>query len=267
MLVPLSQESIFRVSNSYVEAGNQSKVILEFDMIHVFDDIESTQNYIRQNLNEFPSLVVVESQSSGKGRFSRDWHSVGENVLMSCSWLYDIVPPQLSGLGLALIVELAELLREDYSIPATIKWPNDLLIGGKKAAGILIDVESGSCCKVYIGLGLNVQQLADSDIDQPWADMASYGAANVDRNMLIGRLFSRWYVLLLNYPEMGFSAYQDRWMKLSEHYGKEVALFNDGKKVQQGVMQGVDEQGFLLIRSGQKVVQITDAEYSLKVLF
>lgn len=260
MSIPLDQNSIFQ------EMSEQVQPKMPLRNIHVFECVDSTQSYLKSEIKKFPSLVVAEAQNEGKGRFLRAWHSSGQNVLMSCSWKYDNFPQQLSGLSLALIVELAELLRDEYEIPATIKWPNDLLLAGRKGAGMLIDVESGSSCRLYIGLGLNVEQSAVKEIDQPWFDMVSCGAKNVNRNELIGKIFSRWFSLLSNFSQTGFAIYRQRWIDLSEHDGKEVALYRNGEKINQGVMVGVDEQGFLLIESKEGLVQITDSECSLRVI-
>jgi BirA family biotin operon repressor/biotin-[acetyl-CoA-carboxylase] ligase len=260
MSISINQNSLFK------EMSEQAQLGMSLQNIHVFECVDSTQAYLKNEIKNFPSLVVSDAQNEGKGRFSRNWYSSGENVLMSCSWKYDSFPKQLSGLSLALIVELAELLRDEYLIPATIKWPNDLLLDGKKGAGMLVDVESGASCSLYIGLGLNVEQSSSKEIDQPWLDMASCGAKNVDRNRLIGRLFSRWFSLLSSFPQTGFSAYRQRWINLSEHNGKEVALYRGDEKIHQGIMSGVDGQGFLLIESKDGLVQITDSECSLRAV-
>lgn len=261
MLIPLTHSAIYQAIRPEIKA------IFLNDCLHVLECIDSTQAHIKLIDSDYSSLVVAESQTEGKGRFSRDWSSSGQNVLMSCSWKYDFTPDYLGALGLALIVELAEILRDDYDLPVTIKWPNDLLIGGKKAAGILVDVVSGSSCCLYVGLGLNVQKNKTSNsvyIDQPWADMATFGAINVDRNKLIANLYSRWSELFLGYPISGFSIYQERWNALSEHLGKNIELSKAGKLLHQGVMRGVDEQGFLLIKEGSKVIKIMDSECSLR---
>lgn len=262
MLIPISHSAI------YQEVSSEVYSVFSEESLHVFECIDSTQSQIKLVGGVNPSLVVSEAQTSGRGRFSRNWNSAGQNILMSCSWQFDSVPNDLSGLGLALIVELSEILRDDYALPVSIKWPNDLLIGGKKAAGILVDVESGASCCLYVGIGLNVEKPVSSNddvIDQPWADMASFGAVNVDRNKLIAKLFSRWCKLFLEYPQTGFSMYRQRWNNLSEHIGKMVELSKEGKLLHRGVMKGVDRQGFLLIDINGNFFQIMDSECSLRV--
>ena len=260
MSISLNQKKLFSALDPIVKNN------FNIEQIYLFEDIDSTQHYLRNELVDFPSLVVAETQRAGKGRFARNWYSKGENILMSCSWRYHQFPRQLTGLGLALIVELADLLHEEFAIISTIKWPNDLLISGKKVAGLLIDVESGSDCQIYIGLGLNIRQDAGLKIDQPWIDLASLTDKEIDRNNLMAKLFSRWFITLMDYPYTGFQPFRRRWIDLSEHNGKLIVLSKNNKVTAQGIMRGIDDQGFLLVESNGKLTTVTDSECSMRLL-
>jgi len=199
----------------------------------------------------------------------RRWSSQsGENILMSCSWVYSQAPKDLSGLSLALSVVLAEALYDEYGVEINVKWPNDILVNGKKLAGILLDVSVGVSCHITIGLGLNVAQSGDFDVDQPWTDLASQGLVNVDRNKLIAIIFSRWVSLLKRYSELGFESYKKRWCLLAEYINKKVILKHkslDDPSQLIGVFKGVDDQGQLLIDVGGDLTMVSDSEYSMRV--
>ncbi len=271
----LSQEHIF----SYLSHSAQ-RVVRLADQVEVFEELGSTQLYLKERLKADVSitvpgtsaLVLAESQLAGKGRMDREWYaSAGDNILMSCSWVYAKTPKDLAGLSLALVVSLAEYLKEAYGVFVSIKWPNDLLLCSKKLAGLLVDVETGSECRIVVGLGLNVSQSLDALlIDQAWTDLTQHVVGeSLDRNKIVADIYSRWLEVLMSYPSLGFESYQQRWNALSEHKGKEVRLVKADISVEneiQGVMQGVDRNGFLLICSGSEEVIVTDSSYSLRVV-
>jgi len=245
--------------------------------IEIFDQIESTQDYLKQSIAKSEvsqvsamRLVLAESQLSGKGRMQRKWQaSAGENILLSCSWSYSEVPKDLAGLSLALIVSLAQCLIKQFDLPVSIKWPNDLLVNGSKIAGMLVDVETGKECRLIIGLGLNVSQSFDAqEIDQAWTDLKQQGISDLNRNSLVAKIVSGFASVLLTYHEDGFRGYQASWNALSEHKGKMVKMTKPGlstaNDILVGMMEGVDERGFLLLRTDTGLKIISDSSFSLK---
>jgi BirA family biotin operon repressor/biotin-[acetyl-CoA-carboxylase] ligase len=241
---------------------------VDFSSIHVYDEIDSTHEQLKK-LPKSPSLVIADSQLQGKGRADKVWVAdKGANILLSCSWFYEKAPKDLSGLSLALAVVLTELLNEEYNIDLKLKWPNDILFQNKKVAGILLDISVGQKCSLYAGLGLNVlqPQVLDSQIDQPWTDLYSMGVRNVNRNELIGRIYSAWLTVFLEYSEKGFGHYRERWNAMSQHINKEVRLIpkQAEKETIRGVLHGVDDLGRLCVCNYDKITTITDSDYSLR---
>jgi BirA family biotin operon repressor/biotin-[acetyl-CoA-carboxylase] ligase len=110
------------------------------------------------------SLVCAEWQGQGRGRRGRSWQSgLGDGLTFSYLWRSARPAAQLSGLSLAVGVALVEGLRAFGLIHAQVKWPNDILIGGAKLAGVLIELASDSLsndvlapCSAVIGIGLNL---------------------------------------------------------------------------------------------------------------
>lgn len=256
----------------------QTRDFFSVDAIEIFNEISSTQEYLLGLMENEQSLecsnmrlIAAEVQLSGKGRLGRSWQaSSGENILMSCSWVYSIAPKDLQSLSLALIVSLAEYLRDEFSLPVSIKWPNDVMLEGEKLAGLLLNVKTGSQCKVVAGLGLNVKQSLDSSIiDQAWIDIASYDSRVVNRNKMIADIASRWVEVFACYSESGFAKYKNRWNALALYKGEHVVMSKKGldessDKVS-GVVEGVDSNGFLLIIENEKTHKISDSSYSLRL--
>ena len=277
-----------------------AKHVVSIESIEVFSELNSTQEYLKSKLANTTSLkktemsvVVAESQLSGQGRMNRSWQaSSGQNILLSCSWSFDIIPKDLPSLSLALMVVLAEYMQEEFALPVSIKWPNDLLLKGEKLAGLLVNVETGDQCKVVVGLGLNVKQSFSSSqtdkLNQAWTDMFQHGVEQVDRNEMVAKVISRWVNVFLHYLESepttdsAFLVFQNRWNQLSEHKDKLVVA----EKVSEqgnvetisGIMAGVDSNGFLIIHSNEgnenntnngsveplKVHKISDSTFSLR---
>jgi len=270
----VSKEASLVLDSAVIEERISPKILQKMDALEVFDCIRSTQEYVK---NQIPSnrLCVAERQLAGKGRRGRQWLAASRgDVLLSLSWMFDSIPDGLAGLSLAVVAEVAELLSTRYSVPVKIKWPNDLLLSDAKLAGFIVDLETGSRCRVTIGLGLNVA-VKDEEvlkgIDQPVASLLGSGIADVNRNYLVAEIVERLVALLMVYPDVGFTAYKTKWENYAAHIGKNVVLQRRGKQeaevVVSGIFEGIDEHGSLCIcePSGERH-KIVDSELSLRLL-
>lgn len=121
-----------------------------------FASIDSTNRYVLEHECEHGTVVYADEQTAGIGRFKRPWQTAaGKNVMMSiCVDIPESSRQRVGSLalfcGLAVVAALQEL-----DVEAQLKWPNDVLIGGKKVAGILVEARGN---KAVIGIGLNVNQ-------------------------------------------------------------------------------------------------------------
>lgn len=152
-------------------------------MLH-FDSVSSTSDLaleVASDPAQIGTVVLAEEQTAGRGRLGRGWLCPrGAGVLMSLT----IQPPQRFDrpeiLTAWAAVAVAETIRQATGVPARIKWPNDVLLRGRKVAGILIERKS----LVVAGIGLNVSQSAE------WFDAADLPAAG-SLASVIGRNFDR----------------------------------------------------------------------------
>ncbi len=170
------------------------------------------------------------------------------------------------GLSLVVACALAELLQQDYQVPAQVKWPNDLYINGAKAAGILVELagQADAVCELVIGIGLNIRlpQLADQSIDQPFTDLQTHATATVDRNVLIARLQQHLIGALELFNAAGFAPFQQRFNQFDLYAGKAVKL--TGSKEISGICRGVDQQGALLLETVAGLQAFYGGELSLR---
>jgi BirA family transcriptional regulator, biotin operon repressor / biotin---[acetyl-CoA-carboxylase] ligase len=245
--VPLSEQAI---RNKLTPALNQAL------NLHVLASVDSTNRFLKTQAYT-PGLTVCtsETQTSGRGRFARHWHSpFGENIYCSLAWRFEGDPSNLS--GLSLVVSLAvhaaiqQLKANHVSNNILIKWPNDLLWQDKKLAGILIEMtgESNGNTDVIIGIGLNVNAIAEKNtpIDKPWCALRDILDQSINRNTLLALLINQLDQHLQGFSEQGFQAYQTRWQALDYLYNRNITLSNYNRTIT-GRAQGVDNAGHLLL--------------------
>lgn len=245
------------------------------DSIDVFQSIESTNSHLLSQpiVNGKAKVCLAESQSAGRGRRGNDWRSAPyRNIMLSISWGFDRWPSTITGLGLAVGLVVAEYLNLQYDAGVTIKWPNDLLVGGDKLAGILVDVagESTGACNVVIGLGLNVHQPDWSDeSDYHWQDLDGLGI-KPNRNDLASDLVSVISAMLSEFSKSGFSPLTTRWNALSSYADQVIRVGADEASSLIGRMSGVDETGALLVEVGvdgeRDVVRIDNSSVSVRLV-
>jgi BirA family transcriptional regulator, biotin operon repressor / biotin---[acetyl-CoA-carboxylase] ligase len=250
---------------SKLSAENAS-LISEIDL---YVEIESTNLQAIKRILEGSAkgyLCLSEYQSSGKGRRGRRWVSpFGHNIYLSLVWEFDGGTSQLEGLSLAAGAVIAEVLRASGLQGVTLKWPNDIQLGGRKLGGILLEVsgDPAGVCQVVIGVGLNVQMKKGVGIDQPWASIAEQ-LVDVSRNELISDILNRMIPMLEMYGDVGFSAYKELWESFDAYRGRVVHILSGDSSVQ-GVAQGIYVDGALRLLVGGEEQPVYGGEVSLRV--
>ncbi len=241
--------------------------------LDVFSSIDSTNAYLLGLPDAARHICLAEMQTAGRGRRGRPWVSpYAQNVYLSLGWGFDGGIAGLSGLSLAVGVAIVHSLQKQGLEGIELKWPNDVLCDGKKLAGILVEMvgDPSGYCQVVIGIGVNVSmsELAAENIDQPWIDLRSIAAkqhtSTVSRNYLVAALISGVTELLVNYPLVGFMAYQQRWELLNAYANQHVTLHNGNQSVT-GLMLGVTVEGALRLQTERGVEVFHGGELSLRI--
>lgn len=167
-----------------------------------------------------------------------------------------------------------EGLRAFGLIHAQVKWPNDILIGGAKLAGVLIELASDSLsndvsapCLAVIGIGLNLRGgvALTERVGQPVTDVEAHLGV-VDRNALLLTLVDALDAALSRFEQSGFAAFHDAWHVCHAHQSLPVSLQPGQGEVISGVMLGVDAQGALLLQTPGGIRTFHSGEVSLRVL-
>ena len=206
------------------------------------------------------SIFLAEEQTAGRGRGAHSWHSARSTGIYCSAILRPELPPS-DVLVLSLAVGLAvraAIEQVDSRIKPDLKWPNDLLLDGKKVCGILTEMNSEATHvrHIVVGVGLNVNQVSfPEEIAHEAISLRMASGSEWSRVELVAALLKsldREYRALIATPESRLSilrrfAEQSSWVR-----GKAVLIDDNGASYE-GTTEGLDERGFLRLRTGQGV--------------
>ena len=213
-----------------------------------FDKIPSTQNHALNMVASGDScdhiVIVADAQSAGRGRYQRTWVSHHGNLYASFIYDSDERDPRLS---YVVAVAVAETLIS-FGIHPKIKWPNDILIDGKKVCGILIEYAARF---VIVGIGINIKS-------NPTVD--KYETTKLDNFISIEKsdLLSKLMKNLDRWRRADFPLVRARWMDLATGLNKMVKYRGDIVE-----LIGINEVGALVLRNGTRYVLAYGDEISM----
>ncbi|VVQ36349.1 Bifunctional ligase/repressor BirA [Pseudomonas fluorescens] len=238
--------------------------------ILVFDSIDSTNAEALRAIERgqaAPFLVLAERQTAGRGRRGRKWASpFAENIYYSLVLRIEGGMRQLEGLSLVVGLAVMQALRELGISGAGLKWPNDVLVGQKKIAGILLELvgDPADVCHVVLGVGINVNMQITDEVDQQWTSMRLESGKVFDRNLLVGELGAMLQAYLSRHQVDGFSAIQAEWEQNHLWQGRAVSLIAGVNHID-GEVLGIDSQGALRLKVGGVEKVFSGGELSLRL--
>lgn len=236
----------------------------------VFDSIDSTNAEALRSIERgmaAPFLVLAERQTAGRGRRGRTWVSpFAENVYYSLVLRIEGGMRQLEGLSLVVGLAVMRTLQESGISGAGLKWPNDVLVGQKKIAGILLELvgDPADVCHVVLGVGINVNMQMTEEVDQQWTSVRLETGKAFDRNLLVARLGDMLQAYLSRHQESGFAAIQAEWEQNHLWQGRAVSLIAGVNRID-GVVMGIDRQGALRLKVGDVEKVFSGGELSLRL--
>lgn len=230
--------------------------------IFYFKEIDSTNEKAKSLAAEGApegTLVVAESQTKGKGRRGRRWFSPpGEGVYLSLILKPSIAPQEAPKITLMTAVVVAEaLLSLVPSLNVKIKWPNDILVDGKKMAGILTEISTEMDVVDFIVVGLGVNVNMDSfpkEIKGQVSSILMSTGSPISRSAVVRaclQYFEKYYGI---FKKNGFEPIMLRWRGLSDIIGQKVMVDVMGEK-HAGEVIDVDEGGILILKDDQGKIQ------------
>lgn len=233
--------------------------------LDLFETLGSTNQHLKSGLavqaepakpaaaHPVNRICVTELQTAGVGRQGRVWHSPLNSITFSLQYAFKLPAADLMGLSLVTGLTVADVLAAHTDQQIELKWPNDLLVAGRKLAGILIELPQirQSGCTSITGIGINFAAGPEHlKVDQPFVTLESLMTTQLpDKSQLIGTLAGS---ILANYDtfaRQGWQAFAAGWHQRDYLSGKKVSL-SIGDKVLEGTATGVAANGGLIVKQG-----------------
>lgn len=198
------------------------------------------------------SIVIADEQTGGRGRLGRAWQSPsGTGIWMSLILRPEIPLQKAPQLTLLIAVAASRAIEKVTGLEAAIKWPNDLLIKGKKVAGILTELqaEADSIHSVIVGIGMNVNQEKkhfSEEISEIATSLAIESGKTYKRAELAGAILQEVENLYRSYLEKGFAVIQLLWEARAYSLGKRITARSVTGSIT-GYAKGITDEGVLLL--------------------
>lgn len=225
----------------------------------VLDKIDSTNSEAERHLaagSRTPLVILAREQTQGRGRRGRPWHSPSAgNLYSTFVFRPKLEPARLQDFTLWMGLNVCELIANFCKIEPGLKWPNDILIGGRKAGGMLTEarVDSDQVHDLVYGLGLNLNARPEDlprDVRATATSLATAAGAPLDVNRFAAALITR---VLGAYGRFVENDYREKFAELWQRFdilrGKEVSV-TQGSRTISGTATGIDDEGSLIVRTG-----------------
>lgn len=191
--------------------------------------------------------VLAERQTAGRGRQGRTWLApVGGSLCLSLALPWPQGPASAAGLPLVAGAAVAEALEQSGVSGLALKWPNDLLFGGAKLGGLLLEFASGGQDFLVLGLGLNLRLPEGFDAGQPSTDLAAAGL-DPERVELAASLLRALCAAAASLQAHGLQPLLPRWRRFDALFGRTLDV-RSGTHSWVGTAAGVDDAGHLRLR-------------------
>jgi BirA family biotin operon repressor/biotin-[acetyl-CoA-carboxylase] ligase len=226
--------------------------------------IDSTHLMARKLANSrvrVGTVIVAEAQSRGIGRYGKDWSSAPGGLYLTAILEYQS-PPSI--LPLLVGVAVAETIREFENVRAELKWPNDVMVEGKKIAGVLVDTiwQEEYPELILVGIGVNINNRLPLSLGSATSVSTECGR-EIDIDSFLFNLLER-LEYLLGLLKIDPENIVSRWRRLSETLGKDLIIRSDTGKIISGIAVDVDRDGALLVECKGFIRRVLSGTFLLR---
>ncbi len=213
------------------------------------------------------TAVIAETQVSGKGRLGRAWSSPRGGIFLSLILRPPLSPAKVPALALAAGYSTASALRNSFALDAQVKWPNDILIRGRKVCGILCEMraEIDAVSYVVAGIGINANMTRmdlPGEVRSTATSLRSEIGRTVDRNQVIAAVLNSLEPIYEDFAARGLSGLAGSISGISAYLDEPVIIRNRsvlGSEDLSGIMRGIDGEGRLLLETAPGQIQAISA--------
>jgi len=233
------------------------------------DELDSTNTFLldkKNKINTDGSVVFAERQARGRGRKDRVWYSTKEQNLNFSILITNkkFFGKNFNIINFAASLAVAQAIENLYQINTNLKWPNDVLIQGKKVCGILLEASSqGSKIeRLVIGIGVNVNQISfQGSFNIEPTSIKLEANENIEREKLLAEILNLFEELLEKILVKPEDILRD-WKTKCRMLGEKIAI-TDGETTKYGIFDDLDENGFLLLKNKGNIEKIHFGDVSV----
>ena len=248
---------------------NPHEVSAQLDSVTIGRHLEFLQLTASTNADAFRlaeegavegTVVLADAQTGGKGRRGRIWASpAGVNLYCSVVLRPAIMPNEAPQLTFLSSVAVARAIEKTTDLTPEIKWPNDVLIAGKKVAGLLneMSAETDGINFVILGIGVNLNMTAGEfpdDLRHPATSLLMESGRRVDRSRFASAMLNELDRLYRDFLLHGFEPVREEWQRRCNANGRQVIVSDSGTECTGGMFIGIDADGALLLRTDDEVL-------------
>jgi BirA family biotin operon repressor/biotin-[acetyl-CoA-carboxylase] ligase len=250
-----------RFFNEYEIEASLKKPLNVCKIIKYYEEIASTQTAVKKlakkNFGE-GVVVIAEKQTKGYGRIKRVWNSNEGGLWFSMLLKPIIRPDESSRLSLLFSITLNRILEKKYKISSEIKWPNDILICGKKVAGIIIEMsaEQGITNWVAAGIGININNNLPKNLKNISISIKEILKREIDRAEFIATFLTEFEGLYFNFQRDGFKLFFEEYNSKVAYKDTLVTVDIGHNDAITGKNLGIDESGRLIIETKNEIEKI-----------
>lgn len=238
------------------------------------DSIDSTNEQAKRMAEEGAPhglIVVAEEQTAGRGRRGRNWASpAGKNLYFSLLLRPDFAPSQASMLTLVMALAVRDAMEECYQAGAGIKWPNDIVLNGKKVTGILTEMrlQGETIGHVVIGVGINVKKQTFAEELTHASSLEEELSCEVSRELLFARIMEHFERDYERFCEtLDLSGLTEAYNACLVNCKRQVRVLDPAGEFT-GLAKGINEKGELLVQTPDgKVHAIYAGEVSVRGIY
>jgi BirA family biotin operon repressor/biotin-[acetyl-CoA-carboxylase] ligase len=230
-------------------------MIQEFSLLR-FSEVMSTQDIAKDLLDNGeltkPVAIVADSQTHGRGRYTRSWLSPKGGLYCTLAFAPDVQVEKYSQISYIVGISLSEAITQiDNDIIPQLKWVNDVMIENKKVAGILLELHDNA---LIIGIGLNLQ--GDDKISDLAGTSLDEHSKKFELDLILNTFLSRFKYNYNLWHEKGFEPIRSLWLKMAYGIGKPITVTMRNKS-DTGIFVGINEDGLLQLLSDDSIKLIS----------
>jgi len=227
------------------------------------EEVDSTNSFLLRDEDLYDGTVVLaEKQLAGKGRRGRSWFSTeGLNLTFSILLKRRIIRKNVNLYNLGAALAVAYSLENLYQVKVDLKWPNDILVGGKKVGGILLEsnMRGQDIQSLVVGMGINVNQISFKDtFNIPPTSIKKIVKNEIIRENLLSEILNNYEIISYRIDTQP-TVILNEWKSRCKAIGEKIKV-EEGENIKYGIFEDINDEGFLILKTaeGSEIISVGD---------